>query len=208
MKNITTLLIATAFLAALPAYAAQKTQTESTFPQASAAAQNNGTFPVGQETFPGGGQADRPSSVGTFPAPQSTFPTYPSGGATYPSAKETYPTYAATYPEDKTDKKAIKKKARELNEDVQSTGQKVVFADGRESTVYVREDLLRKDLKKMPVFLEDGSTVYMTPKQASRYLKRKEKRQKRQEVKQSRKEQSLEKALRAQIEQQDKKEHS
>ncbi len=107
-----------------------------------------------------------------------------------------------------SDKALAKRKARKLNEKVHETGQKVIFSDGREATVNVREDLLRKDLEKMPVFLENGSTVYMTPKQAQRYLIRKEKRDYKKQLKQSKKEQKLEKAVKQQIQKQKQKKAS
>lgn len=114
-----------------------------------------------------------------------------------PAAKETA--------DKESDKALAKRKARKLNEKVHETGQKVIFSDGRETTVNVREDLLRKDLEKMPVFLENGSTVYMTPKQAQRYLIRKEKRDHKKQLKQSKKEQKLEKAVKQQIKKQKQK---
>lgn len=163
---------------ALSVYAEAETQTGNTFPQ------NSVSVSEGQVL-----SAKEGPSLAVQHAQPAPAEAYPKVSA--PSVKA-------------ADKKPVKnkdKKTKNENEAVHNTGQKVFFADGRETTVQVREDLLRKDLKKMPVWREDGSTVYMTPKQAARYLKRKEKRQ-------AKREQKLEKALKQQIKQKEEKKSS
>ena len=225
LKNVALMAASFVLCGAVCAAAAERAQsTYPTFPQEGSSYPTYpvGTYPSAEETYPSdtyptypqdtyppdkgtypSAQDTYPQTADTYPQDQGTYPTYPSG--TYPVSQETYPSSADTYPTEMADKKPAKKRERNLNEREYKTGQKVVFADGRESAVYVREDLLRKDLKKMPVLLENGSTVYMTPKQASRYLKRKEEKQRKREKKQSRQEQKLENAVKAQIKQKQEK---
>lgn len=172
------LLVVAACLAALPAAGATQGQV--------------------QKTWPSGVKQEGLSAV---PAAYAA----PAARTADPSADNLPERPRPAASSDKTkNKEDAKKKARKLNEKVHETGQKVIFSDGRESTVTVREDMLRKDLKTMAVFLEDGSTVYMTPKQVQRYLRRQEKKEKKESLKQNKKEQKLEKAVKQQIKKQNK----